>query len=71
ITVLLPQLALQTVDFCTFLCSHMCPQHDCFPGFHSKKNSERLEGLFLQAHFLLLFQQNICAKEAGIYFSRR
>ena len=35
-----------------FLCSNMCPQHDCFPGFHSKKNSERLEGLFHRRIFL-------------------
>ena len=35
-----------------FLCSNMCPQHDCFPCFHSKKNSERLEGLFHRRIFL-------------------
>ena len=35
-----------------FLCSNMCPQHDCFTGFHSKKNSERLEGLFHRRIFL-------------------
>ena len=51
-----------------FLCSHMCPQHDCFPGFHSKKNSERLEGLFHGRIFLPAVLQDMCAKEAEIYF---
>ena len=47
-----PQMFLQFRGGDCLNDSQMCPQHDCFPGFHSKKNSERLEGLFHGRIFL-------------------
>ena len=46
-----PQMFLQFRGGDCLNDSHMCPQHDRFPDFHSKKNSERLEGLFYRRIF--------------------
>ena len=64
-----PQMFLQFRGGDCLNDSHMCPQHDRFPDFHSKKNSERLEGLFYRhIFFSAVFAKYVSKRSRDILF---
>ena len=63
-----PQMFLQFRGGDCLNDSHMCPQHDCFPVFPSKKNSERRKGLFHRCIFFCCFSKICVQKKQGYTF---